>query len=89
MKWRRIDQNGYIKPDGNIAQHTAGQAEYRLTSELNTQFFPRVPEKMLEANTIAPPGQEFAHNLVKRYLAAAPINFKVHPAPPVIDFTAT
>lgn len=44
---------------------------------------------MQEANTIAPPGQEFAHNLVKKYLAAAPINFKVHPAPPVIDFTAT
>ena len=27
--------------------------------------------------------------MVKKYLSAAPINFKVPPAPPVIDFTAT
>ena len=56
MKWRQIDQDGHIKSNPNLDSNLSGPAEYRLTSDLNTQFVPKVPAKILEANTIAPPG---------------------------------
>ena len=62
MKFRAIDDNGYVIPnqylDSNMPHSTIdGQPEYYQSQQFNTQFYPRIQaEKLQAANIIAPPG---------------------------------